>query len=176
MDYACPFCLRHEKTLQSLLARHAKDLRIIIRHHPLASHRHAPLAAAAALAANELGQGAAFHARLTSTSRPVVPSSLADPAAALETIAQDLGMDLTEFRAAMKRHGEQVRIDQTESRESFGVKGTPYTFINGIRIRGAVKESLFEEVIQKERAHAQKVAKRRGLSGKALYRMLVEPR
>jgi predicted DsbA family dithiol-disulfide isomerase len=175
VDYQCPFCLRHETTLEALRKEHPGDLRVVYRHHPLPMHKNAHHASAAALAAQELGQGAAYHARLTETARPVVGRG-ADPMDTLEKIASDLGLDIPLFRAAMKRHAPRVQNDRDESRKRFGVSGTPFTFINGKAIRGAVEISILNETIQEELKRARVIAKRQGLSGRALYRVLVGSR
>jgi predicted DsbA family dithiol-disulfide isomerase len=94
----------------------------------------------------------------------------------LEKIASDLGLDIPLFRAAMKRHAPRVQNDRDESRKRFGVSGTPFTFINGKAIRGAVEISILNETIQEELKRARVIAKRQGLSGRALYRVLVGSR
>jgi predicted DsbA family dithiol-disulfide isomerase len=172
-DYACPFCLRHEVSLRALLQRHSKDLRVVFRHHPLERHPAAGDIAGAALAAHELGLGEAYHARLTSGERSLIPGDPTDAKSALVALAEELGLPRTAFRDAMKRHTSRVQQDFQESRDRLGVSGTPYTFVNGWKVRGAVPLSDLEQVVEAARKRAQKVSQKRGLTGKALYRFLV---
>src|SRR5690606_726987 len=50
-DFECPFCSRVIPTMDSLVERYGRDLRIVWRNNPLPFHQNAPGAAAAALEA-----------------------------------------------------------------------------------------------------------------------------
>jgi protein-disulfide isomerase len=37
-DLECPYCAMHERTMQELLQKHLKDVRLVFRHFPLSFH------------------------------------------------------------------------------------------------------------------------------------------
>lgn len=164
-DYQCTFCRRHEGTLAALLQAFPKTLRILIRHNALPRHTHAKAAASASLAAVEMGIGVKYHQGLFAQ-----PNEL--HRGGLLRLAADLGADPSLFEAAMLRHVPLVEQD-TQDAKNAGAKGTPHTFINGRKIRGAQSPSVFLKAVQLEMEKARRTQKESGLSGKALYNKII---
>ncbi len=164
-DYACTFCARARDTLDALALLYPGQLRLVHRSVPLLSE--SDLAAAAARAAAAQGKHRAMEARLYAVRGQV-------DRAGVEILAQELGLDMLRFRAALDAgtHREAIAAD-TRLAASLEVVSTPTFFINGRAIVGARPLAVFVEVIEAERARAAAARERTGLGGRALYRELV---
>lgn len=148
-DFQCPFCDSVVPTLETLFEAYPGRLRLYFKQLPLESHRHASLAAQAALAAHEQGQFWAFHDLLFANQRRL-------HRAELEGYAEQLGLDMERFREALdsERFAAQVEADIAEAR-SFGISGTPSFLINGEKFVGAQPIQRFREKIEEQiRQHA----------------------
>jgi hypothetical protein len=109
-------------------------VRLVFRHLPLPGHPDAQLASEAAVAASAQGKFWEFHDRLFTGTR----DDLGRPV--LETIGEEIGLDMTDFRAALdeRRHRDAV-ADDAAAAAALGIFGTPTLFINGVPIEGAPK-------------------------------------
>ena len=130
-DFQCPFCSRAEATVRELEAAYPGKVRFVFKNQPLPFHENARLAAKAALAAGEQGKFWEYHDVLFNHQRELDRASL-------EGYAEDLGLDLRRFRAALddSRLDVAVEADVTEAHR-LEVKGTPAFFINGRSVQGA---------------------------------------
>ena len=129
-DYECPYCARGERMLGELERRYP-SVRVAFKQRPLPFHEHAALAARAALAADEQGRFAEYHAR-------IFASQSALDRASLERYATELGLDLGRFREALDSPRVAARIDDDRTQaDELGVAGTPTFFVNGRRVVGA---------------------------------------
>lgn len=136
-DFQCPFCSRAESTVRELEAAYPGKVRFVFKNQPLPFHEHARLAAKAALAAGEQGKFWEYHDVLFTHQRELDRASL-------ERYAEDLGLDLRRFRAALddSRLDVAVEADVTEAHR-LEVKGTPAFFINGRGLQGAQPLAAF---------------------------------
>jgi protein-disulfide isomerase len=136
-DFQCPFCSRAEDTVRELEAAYPGKIRFVFKNSPLPFHEHARLAAKAALAANEQGKFWEYHDALFAHQHDLDRASL-------ERYAEDLGLDLRRFRAALDdaRLDTVVEGDITEAHR-LEVKGTPSFFVNGRFIQGAQPIAAF---------------------------------
>jgi len=164
-DFQCSFCKKHAGTLASLMKTFSKELRVIIRHNPLKRHTHARSAAAASLAAVEMGAGEEYHRALMAQPNELHKGGLLQ-------LAAEMGLDPLLFEEAMKRHTSLVEMDVRDA-EIAGAKGTPHTFVNGSKIRGALNRSAFLRTIRKELQRAKAARVKTGLTGRPLYDHLV---
>jgi len=133
-DYQCPYCRRVQATLDQLLARYPKDLRIVRRQNPLPFHPRAVPAANLALEARaEKGDPGFLDAT----------RGLFDDKRGLEDedllkLAKDLKLNEKRAEAAIKNNTHQAEIEADQDIASdFRAAGTPYFFINGQRLSGA---------------------------------------
>jgi protein-disulfide isomerase len=134
-DYQCPYCRRVEATMTELLTRYPKELRIVLRQNPLPFHARALPAANLALEARaEKGDAGFLEANraLFSDAR----SKLED--ADLLAIGKDLKLDEKRVQAAIagNTHAAEIEAD-ADLATDFKASGTPYFFINGLRLSGA---------------------------------------
>jgi len=133
-------------------------------------HPDAPGAAKASVAAWRQGKFWQMHDKLFEAN--VARGSLASDA--VEKIAGDIGLDLERFRTDRDAPETQdiIRSDQAQAAK-LGATGTPFFFVNGARISGALPYESFKAVIdlQLKRA-AQSLAS--GVSRKELYDDLIK--
>lgn len=136
-DFQCPFCSRAEATVRELEAAYPGKVRFVFKNQPLPFHENARLAAKAALAAGEQGKFWEYHDALFTHQTQLDRASL-------ERYAEDLGLDLRRFRAALddSRLDIAVEADITEAHR-LKVEGTPTFFINGLRVQGAQPIAAF---------------------------------
>jgi protein-disulfide isomerase len=145
-DFKCPFCARASDKLYELLQQYPEDIRVVLKHFPIDSHRLAEPAARAAFAAQRQDKFWEMHDTLFST----IGSPLSSER--IEIMADGLGLDLEQFHedsagaaatsaiAADKKLGQQL-----------GVTGTPTIFVNGRILEdgiGKIDERLEEEFLR----------------------------
>ncbi len=139
-DFQCPFCKRHEPTMQQLVARYKGQVNWVYRPFPLAGiHAMAlPAAEAAECVAELRGERAfwRFHGlvfrRMTS-----VDSGRSLTEAQLPRLAASVGVPAADFRRCMvsERHLSRI-MDSYNGGEEAGVGGTPTTFVVDNRTGG----------------------------------------
>jgi protein-disulfide isomerase len=150
-DFQCPFCGRARETIYQVFKEYLGQVRFYVRHSPLAFHPDAPLAAEAALAAEEQGKFWEMHDRLMASQRNLAREDL-------EAYAREIGLDMGKFGQALDAQAHKSRIDQDIAvAEKVGARGTPTFFINGRKLSGAQPLEAFKAVIDEELARAQKL-------------------
>ena len=108
-----------------MLDKNPETVNVVFKNFPLAMHKSAGPAAAAAIAANKQDKFWEFHDKLFENMR-----TLSD--AKYQEIAAELELDLEKFNADLKDPAIQALIarDMKNGREA-GVRGTPTIFVNG---------------------------------------------
>lgn len=168
-DYECPFCARVEPTLSRIVNEFGNDVRIVWRDNALPFHQNAKPAAAAAREAYAQGGNAKYwqmHDLLFQNQRAL---SRAD----LERYAEQIGLDMNRFRAALDNgtHNAVIDRDMAEAAQ-LGARGTPAFFINGRQLMGAQPYEQFETVIREELATARRMVQQ-GTPRNAVYATLM---
>jgi protein-disulfide isomerase len=140
-DFQCPFCSRVLPTIKQLESDYAGKLRIAFKMSPLPFHAKAPLAAEAALAANEQGKFWEMHDKLFANQANLERTDL-------ERYAQELGLDMGKFKSALDsgKFKAHVEKDKAEAAKA-GATGTPTFAINGTLVIGAQPVDAFKKVI-----------------------------
>ena len=143
-DFQCPFCGRAAPTVKQIEDAYKGKVRIAFKQFPLPFHDKAHLAAEAALAANEQGKFWQMHDKMFANQQALDRPSL-------EKYAQEIGLDMAKFKAALDSGKFKDKVD-AEDKEgaAVGVIGTPTFFINGIRLVGAQPLDAFKAVIDKQ--------------------------
>ena len=130
-EFQCPYCSRFAPSLDSLLEAYPGDVRIVFKHNPLSFHKQAPGAAEAALAAHAQGKFWEMHDRLFRNNKALRRADL-------EEHAEAIGLDMSRFRAELDQHTWRQAIQADQALASrLGAQGTPHSFINGRRVKGA---------------------------------------
>ena len=143
-DYQCPYCRRVQATLNELLARYPKDLRLVQRQNPLPFHAHAVPAANLALEARaEKGDAGFFEA-----SHALFDDKRGLEDADLLSLGKELKLDPKKVAAAISQntHAAEIEAD-ADVASDFKASGTPYFFINGQRLSGAQPLAAFVTAI-----------------------------
>src|SRR6185436_14542849 len=91
-DFQCPFCSRVEPTIDQVVKTWPADVRVAFKQLPLPFHNNAHLAAEAALAAKEQGKFWEMHGILFKNQQALERPNL-------EKYAQELGLDMSKFKA-----------------------------------------------------------------------------
>ena len=164
-DYECPFCSRANTVLPQIEKAYGKDVRIAVRHLPLPFHKNAHLAAQAALAASEQGKFWEFHEKMFANQKALTRPDL-------EKYAQEVGLNLNKFKAALDEGKFKARVDEEAAAASkVGARGTPAFFINGKLVSGAQPFENFKKVIDEELVRADAELKK-GTPANKLYEVL----
>jgi protein-disulfide isomerase len=151
-DFECPYCGRAESIVRELLAGFG-DLRYVWRHLPLSDvHTHAQLAAEASEAAADQGRFWDMYDVLLSHQDALTGRDLVQ-------YAEELGLDVEEFRDHLRRRRGSGRIaEDVESADASAVSGTPTFFINGRRHYGAYDVDTLSAAVKAARARAAAAA------------------
>lgn len=150
-DFQCPFCERFfSQTLPLIKENYIKTgkVKFVYRDFPLTSiHQYAEKAAEAADCANEQGKFWEYHDLLFSRQYEWASVGVEK----FKEYASELGLDTTKFNECLDsgKYENEVRKDFNDGL-SYGVRGTPTFFINGIEVVGAQPYSVFQQVIEKE--------------------------
>lgn len=152
MDHQCPFCKKVEPTLEQLVARYPKELRLVVRLNPLPFHDRAVAAANFAYEARRQRGDEGFFA----ASRALfgAQSELQDET--LWQLAKELGLNLklVQQAVAQERHRATIEADQVIARGAEAT-GTPVFFINGRLLSGARPLEDFVSRVEAELVRAR---------------------
>jgi len=126
-----------------VLDKHPQDVKLVHKNFPLAKHKFAKKAAAAALSANMQGKFSEFHKKLFENHKNL-------DGAKIQEIAQALRLDMEKFNRDMKNPTIQsLIIRDVRDGQRAGVRGIPAVFINGKQVRDRSLRGL-EAMIEAE--------------------------
>lgn len=144
-DFQCPYCERHEPSIQQALKDYPNDVRLVYRNYPLTSlHPEAQKGAEAAECAGKLGGQAKFWAM-----HDGMFADQTNLGRQMEiNLAKKIGLNEANFTKCLDG-GDTVALVQEDvnSGNDAGVQGTPATFVNGTLISGAVPYSDLKAAI-----------------------------
>jgi protein-disulfide isomerase len=144
-DFQCPFCARVNPTVEQILKEYPKDVKIVWRNMPLAFHQDAPLAAEAAQEVFVQAGNKGFwkyHEKLFANQSAIKRPDL-------EKYAEELGIDMAKFKAALDNRTHKATVDKdVEAAKQAGVSGTPAFTVNGYFVSGAQPFPAFNKVIK----------------------------
>ena len=148
-DYQCPFCSRADATVVQLQKDYGSKLRVVMKQNPLSFHPRAKPAALAAMAAGEQGKYWEYHGKLFANAKALEDADL-------EKYAQELGLDMNRWKAALAKPEFSAIIDRDQALAGkLGANGTPAFFINGRFLSGAQPIDNFKALIDEELAKAE---------------------
>jgi protein-disulfide isomerase len=132
-----------EPLLRQVLEKYPNDVKLVIKHFPLAMHGYARKAAIAAVAAGKQGKFWEMHEKLFAGQK-----ELSD--AKVESIAGGLGLDMERFNKDLKDPAIASLIDKDMNDGRQGnVQGTPTIFVNG-KLFNQRSLQGFQQVIEAE--------------------------
>ena len=159
-DFECPYCQKANETMKQLVEKFPKKVRFVFKNHPLPNlHKHAELAAEAALAAKAQGKFWEMHDLLFAFRDALERSDL-------DSYAESLGLDMDRFRADLDNRVYAVKVAQ-EAQEAIaiGATGVPAVFVNGLYIRGAKPLEVYEKAVLAALGEVQSAAQEDGAGG-----------
>lgn len=157
-DFECPFCAKAAPALNALAADYGARLRIVFRNYPLPAHRHARLAAAAALEVYVQRGGAAFF-RMHDALFAASPAGL--DGGVLERLAAAEKVDPTRFRRALTSGAHDARIDaDMAAGDLAGIEGTPAFLVNDWYGFGAFPYPILHAAVARALSEAAAAAPR----------------
>jgi len=169
-DFQCPFCGRLAPTLQTLRKKYPKQLRVVFKHNPLPFHHRAEPAAELSMSALAQRGNRGFwqaHDLLFANQR-----QLAD--ADLEQLAAELKLNPAATMRAVHHRTYKKRIEADQDlAASLDARGTPQSFINGRRLRGAQPLERFVELVDEEIVHAKRL-EAKGIGPGRIYTHLMK--
>jgi protein-disulfide isomerase len=157
-EFLCPYCYMVNPTLEKILEKYPKDVRIVAKYLPIHGEP-AVQAAQVACAANKQGKYRQVKAALweglfkMDGNRPSMKQENANPGA-MKQIASGAGADAAKLEADLEGCKAWV-AESTQTLRPLGVNGTPSFFING-RFLQALEFGQFDALIKEELAKADK--------------------
>jgi protein-disulfide isomerase len=150
-EFQCPFCSRVTPTVAQIAETWPNDVRIVFKHNPLGFHDNAMRAAIASMAAAKQGHFWKFHDTAFANQQALTDADL-------EKYAQELGMDMAQYKAdiADPKLKQKVESDQSAA-VALGATGTPAFFVNGVNLSGAKPFDEFKAEIEKQLARAKEL-------------------
>ncbi|AJK70140.1 DsbA family protein [Corynebacterium marinum] len=131
LDFECEACRAAYPFVEDLRAEYSDSVTFIHRYFPLPGHRNSLPAAVAVEAAGQQGQYEAMYHRMFETQSEWGESS-EDNSAVFRGFAEDLGLDMAAYDAAVADPAteERVQLDVADGK-ALGVPGTPTFFLDG---------------------------------------------
>jgi len=154
-EYQCPFCKRVEPTVKQILDTYGDKVKVVFRHKPLPFHPEAPLAAEATVEAfKQKGNAGFWKMHELIFENQTTPDGLKREA--LEKYAEQVGLDMTKFKAALDTRAHKAAVDADSNvADAAGISGTPAFVINGYFVSGAQPFAKFKKVIDRALAEAK---------------------
>lgn len=148
-DFQCPYCKAFQTTIDDVVKEYGDKVFFAYKNYPLPIHPFAEPAANAALCAKDQEKFQEYGDLLFSKQDEW--SKLSDPSATFEKYARQLGLNSADFSDCLKNKSHQAQIDADKAvAESFGLTGTPGTFVNGRFLNGAVTKDDLKKAIDEE--------------------------
>ena len=132
LDFECEACGAAHPVMTDLREKYGNDVTFVVRYLPL--HGNSMNAALAAEAAREQDKFEEMHDKLFETQAEWSHSE-SSKEKTFEGYAQELGLDMKQYRASLKDPAAAQRIEQsTKDAQTLGVTGTPTFFLDGKKI------------------------------------------
>ncbi|MFA6017810.1 MAG: thioredoxin domain-containing protein [Patescibacteria group bacterium] len=154
-DFQCPYCSKHQPTMEQIMSEYGDDVAWVYRHFPLSFHSNAQSSSLASECAGEQGKFWEFADAMFDGQ-----TSLSTTAEVAETFmtatAKKIGLDMTKYNDCIETAKYQSAIDDdAASGKTAGVSGTPATFINGTLVSGAVPFASMKKIVDEAIANAK---------------------
>ncbi len=150
LDFECESCLAAYPLVEELSEEYGENLTAVSRYFPLPGHPNSETAAAAVEAAAQQGKFKDMHARMYETQTQWSHTN-EDRSPVFRSYAEDLGLDMAAYDAAIEDPATMDRINQDKNDGlALNVEGTPTFFLDGEKIQPATAEefrSLIEAAV-----------------------------
>ena len=156
-DFQCPFCKRSEDAVNDVMKNYGDKIKFVWRNMPLPMHPDAPAAAQASMEAFKQKGSDGFWKMhdLLYANQPSGQKQDGLKREALDSYAQQLGLNMDKWKAAMDSQSHKPEVDaDAKAGNDAGISGTPAFLINGYFINGAQPYAKFRKVIERALAEA----------------------
>lgn len=155
-DFQCPYCQRHDPTMQQLVEEYGDQVAWVYRHFPLSFHPNAEPTSLASECAAEQGKFWEFADAMFAGQTENLEGDAATADAFVQSTAKSLGLSMTKFNDCLESAKYQDKVDADyASGQAAGVSGTPATFVNGTLVSGAVPYASLKKVVDSAIAAAK---------------------
>ncbi len=146
-DFQCPACGQfHRTTVREIEEKYVKNgkVRIIFNHYAFVGEE-STRASEASECANDQGKFWEYVDTVFNNQAGENLGAFSD--ANLEKFAQQLGLDMDQYRTCMQERPHLSKIQSsTQNGTQRGINSTPTVFINGQLVRGAISLAKFESI------------------------------
>jgi len=143
LDYQCPYCAKVYPLLQEVLKKYPNDVKLVIKHFPLAMHKFADKAARAALAA-------AMQNKYEKVTELFFTNFTKLNDATIRDYVKDTGADMEGFDKDIESAQVKDIVQQDiEAGKGARVRAVPTILINGIAPKGRSIE-VFSQIVDEE--------------------------
>lgn len=134
LDFECEACRAAVPLVEELKKEFGDQVTFVNRYFPLPSHKNSGQAALAVEAAAQQGKYEQMYAKMFET-QPQWGEKQDFQNALFRTFAEELGLDMEKYDAAMaaEETKERIRKDIADGK-ALGVSGTPTFFLNGEKL------------------------------------------
>ena len=151
-DFQCPFCRKFWRETFLQIKKEFIDtgkIKFVYRDFPLDFHPQAKNSAEAAQCANEQGRFWEFHDKIFEEQEKKGEGTIQFTLQDIKKWASEIGVNSDKFNSCLDsgKYKSEVEKDYTEG-SSYGVSGTPTTFVNGKPIVGAQPYSVLKSEIE----------------------------
>ena len=146
-DMLCPYCSASLGSLDQLMDEYTGKIKIVMKQMPV--HSAAEMPAEANYAADAQGKFWEMHDLMAQH-----PDAL--PRELVEQLAQQAGLDLTKFDAAMANHTYKAQVTaDMDAAKDLELTGVPSFVINGRRVIGNLPIEVLRQTIDDALAHQE---------------------
>ena len=147
-DFQCPACQIEAQVFSRAWPQISDKVRLVFRHYPLDTHRHAFLAALYAEAAGRQNKFWEIHDVLYGN-QPLW-TNVEDPTELFDGYAQQLGLDIVMLKQAIEDPSIRAKIlaDQRGGNQA-GVRSTPSLYFNGRPVSNPQSASALIALVSK---------------------------
>ncbi|MFL1428457.1 MULTISPECIES: DsbA family protein [unclassified Nocardiopsis] len=147
LDFECEACRAQFPVMERIREDYDGRIDFVVRYFPLPGHANSRPAAAAVEAAAQQGALEGMYARMYET-QAEWGESRQDQSEVFVGFAEELGLDVAEFTAAMESQevADRVQADFDDG-VALGVQGTPTIFVNGYRTQSMPTYEELAELI-----------------------------
>lgn len=131
LDFECEACLAAYPLVEQVRKEYAGELTFVVRYFPIDGHANSMNAAVAVEAAAQQGRFEDMYERMYQT-QPEWGEQQESKAPLFRQFAQELGLDIEAYDAAVVDPATQQRVEQDrQDGMALGVQGTPTFFLDG---------------------------------------------
>jgi len=149
--FQCPYTKAAEPELKNILEKYAGKVRFTYMYAPIPQHANAIHAAEAAARAAEHGKFMEYHDALFLRQEEISALTPDEALVVFESIAQDVGLNATEFETCISSGSASGKIQQSiDYANKLGIKQTPTFYLNGKKLNAPITEADVKEALGRQ--------------------------